>query len=474
MPFADLQRHAHGVPPQSPLLRWAFPSAVLVFGVGLNLSSCATYSALPLSNGAEVASVAQLSAPTSSMMLPALAPHRFDPSDGLDATEVAMLAVANSPQLRLKRDELGVAGAQAFAAGLLPDPQLSLGEDFPQHSGRGLTTAFNLGISADITALLTRSSRTAGARGHLEQVNLDLLWAEWQTVTQARQLFDQVVSLRTQERRLQTEAVALAPVDRYVQMALQAGNLTYDTASAGLNAGAEVRKRLGDTALQLHQAQTDLHLLLGLAASAPIDLVGSVEQAQPTAAQVQQALINLPVRRPDLLALQAGYAVQNAALRSAILAQFPALTLGFAEARDTSAIYTTGLTIGISLPLFNRNRGNIAIERATRVQLKDAYDERVLTARGDVQRLQADLATLERQRAQLTAHVRQLDASLGAAETAWREQLLDWPTYLAIRSNVLSADLDLLNFRQQQAKATIALQALLGNTDIRVSRRLSP
>ncbi|HZX70398.1 MAG TPA: TolC family protein [Rhodanobacter sp.] len=417
--------------------------------------------------------MAQLSAPTTGMPAPIQSAHRFDPSDGMDATEVAMLAVANSSALKVQRDALGIARAQAFAAGLLPDPQLSLGADFPQHSGPGLTTAFNLGISEDITALLTRSSRTAEARSHVTQVNLDLLWAEWQTVTQARQLFEQVVSLRAQQGRLQLEADALAPVDRYVQMALQAGNLTYDTASAGLNAGADVRKRLGDTAVQLHQAQSDLHVLLGLAADAPITLVGTADSVQPSAAQIRQALTDLPARRPDLLALKAGYAAQNSALRGAILAQFPALTLGFNSARDTSAIYTKGFSIGISLPLFNRNRGNIAIERATRVQLKDAYDERVLSARSDVQRLQADLATLDRQRAPLTAHVRQLDVARRSAEKAWREQLLDWPTYLAIRGNVLSADLDLLTFRQQQAKAAIALQALLGNTDIPVARKPS-
>lgn len=401
-----------------------------------------------------------------------LSAHRFDPTDGLDATEVAMLAVVNSPLLKVKRDALGIARAQAFNAGLLPDPQVSLGADFPQHSGPGLTNAFNLGISEDITALLTRSKRKAEARGHTEQVNLELLWSEWQTVTQARQLFNQVTSLRAQQRRLRTESAALAPVDRYVQMALKAGNLTYDTAGAGLNAGADVRKRLGDTVVQLHQAGSDLHALLGLAPTAPIKLVGTAEPAQqPSMAQVQQALTDLPARRPDLLALQAGYRAQKAKLRGAILAQFPALTLGFNTARDTSAVYTKGFSIGISLPLFNRNRGNIAIERATRLHLKDAYGERLLTARSDVQRLQADLATLDRQRAQLAAHVRQLDASRRAAEKAWHEQLLDWPTYLAIRSNVLSADLDLLKLRQQQAKAAIALQALLGNTDIPVAAR---
>ena len=465
--------HASFGATSAPSLRHRIGISLLINAM-LILTGCATYSALPLGDGHGASSVAQLTAPTSAMPLPALSTHRFDPSDGLDATELAMLAVANSPALKLRRDELGLARAQAFAAGLLPDPQLSLGADFPQHSGPGLSKAFNLGISEDISALLTRSSRTAEARSHVEQVNLDLLWAEWQTVTQARQLFDQVVSLRAQQHRLQVEADALTPVDRLVRMALQEGNLSYDTASAGLNADADVRKRLGDTATQLHQAQSDLHVLLGLAASAPIELVEGTDPVQPTAAQIQQALTDLPARRPDLLALKAGYAAQDAALRGAILAQFPALTLGFNTARDTSAVYTKGFSIGINLPLFNRNRGNIAIERATRVQLKDAYDERVLTARSDVARLQADLATLDAQRAPLVAHVGQLDAARRAAETAWRGQLLDWPTYLAIRSNALSADLDLLSFRQQRTSAAVALQALLGSADIPVARKSSP
>ena len=41
-----------------------------------------------------------------------------------------------------------------------------------------------------------------------------------------------------------------------------------------------------------------------------------------------------------------------------------------------------------------------------------------------------------------------------------------WPTYLAIRSNALSADLDLMAVQQEQARQSIALEALLGNTDI--------
>ncbi len=39
---------------------------------------------------------------------------------------------------------------------------------------------------------------------------------------------------------------------------------------------------------------------------------------------------------------------------------------------------------------------------------------------------------------------------------------MDWPTYLSIRGNALTADLDLFALRQQRATQAIALETLLG------------
>jgi len=428
------------------------------------LAGCATYRPLPLPAGQGTHGVGQLSAP-----LPAhawLPAHRFDPADGLDVTELATLAVANNPDLRSRRDALGVARAQAFAAGLLPDPQLDLGADFPRSHAADLTTAYSAGISADLGALLARSTRVAAARSQAQQVNLELLWAEWQTVAQARLLFDQVTTLQAKEVRLRRERDALAPLAAQVQAALRAGNLTHDAASTGLNALADVRHRLDDNTVALHQAKADLHGLLGLAPDAPIQLVGPPWRGDPSAAAVQGALDDLPQRRPDLLALQAGYAAQEASLRGAIRAQFPAITLGFNTARDTSAVYTNGVTLGVTLPLFDRNRGNIAIATATREQLRDDYAARVLATRTDIRRLTADLATLAPAAAAQDRHARELAQARRAAEAGWQRGELDWPTYLAIRANALGADLDRLDLNQQRATAAIALGALLGSSEL--------
>jgi outer membrane protein, heavy metal efflux system len=429
-------------------------------------AGCATYSPQPLGEGQGVRDVSQLSASTADMPVPALRTHRFDPSQGMDSTDVAILAIANNPDLKVLRDQLGIARAQSFAAGLLPDPQIAISQDFLAHKQPGFTSAYNYGISEDISSLLTRSTRVAAAKSQADQVNLDLLWAEWQTIAQAQLLFNQVVSLRAQQQQLAAEQAALAPVDVHVRKALQQGNLTYDGASAGLNAYADASKRLSDSMIQLHQAEHDLRLLLGLAPDAPLHLIGESFRVSPTQEQVQAALASLPQRRPDLLALQAGYKAQEATLRGAIRAQFPALNLGVDRQRDTSDIVTNGFTLGLTLPLFDRNRGNIAIEKATRQQLKDDYENRVLTTRSDIQQLTTDLETLSRQRDQLQAQSTRLDEARSAAETAWKKGLLDWPTYLSIRANALSADMDFIAARDQQSQQAIALETLLGDTDL--------
>jgi outer membrane protein TolC len=432
-------------------------------------AGCATYSPQPLGDGQGVRDASQLSASTANMPVPALRKHRFDPSQGLDSTDVAILAIANNPELKVLRDQLGIARAQAFAAGLLPDPQITVGQDYLAHKQPGFTSAYNYGISEDISSLLTRSTRKAAAKSQADQVNLDLLWAEWQTIAQARLLFNQVMSLRAQQLQLATEQAALVSVAGYVRKALQDGNLTYDSASAGLNAYADASKRLSDGTIQLHQAEHDLRLLLGLAPDVPLNLVGEPFYVLPTTDQVQAALASLPQRRPDLLALQAGYKAQEATLRGAIRAQFPALNVGVDRQRDTSDVVTNGFSIGLTLPLFDRNRGNIAIETATRQQLKDDYENRVLTTRSDIQQLTTDLDTLSRQRDQLRAQSMRLDEARHAAEKAWQNGLLDWPTYLAIRANALSADMDFIAARDQQSQQAIALETLLGDADLQPS-----
>lgn len=439
--------------------RTAFATALM-----LCVGGCTMFHPLPLDSGRGPQRVDGLHVAAASMPTATLRAYRFDATDGLDVTEVAMLAVANNPQLKLQRDATGTASAQAYAAGLLPDPVLGYEHDRPVGSSpAGTTNAYTGSIAFDLGNLVTRSARVASARAGARQVDLDLLWSEWQTIAEARTLFDRVHFLRQRVARLQSEQAALAPVKAAIDAALARGDLTYDAASAGLNAAADATAQLGDAERQRNAALHALHNLLGLEDSVPLDLRGAPFTVAPAAGTVNAALADMPRRRPDLLALQAGYTAQNERLRAAILAQFPAITVGFVRARDNSNINSAGLSVGLSLPLFDGNHGTIAVERATRLQLHDAYSARLLADRNDVLQLASDLAADRAEQPALRRHAATLADARRAAQATYAAGQLDWPTYLAIRAGSLAADTNLLTRTESEHATAIALDALVGN-----------
>jgi outer membrane protein TolC len=439
--------------------------SVIIAGIILcfALGSCATYHARPLQPVHDSGPMPErIQVDSRTMPLPELAAHRFDPSDGLDMTETAMLAVANNPDLRLARDDLGIARAQAFAAGLLPDPQLSVENDYPAPAGLGLTRAFNYGLSIDVMAILMRSSNQHSADANAAKTDLGLLWQEWQTIAQARQLFLKAVFL-DREIPLLNSLNALAQ-QRYLvsAQAVHAGNLTADAQTLALTAAQDAARQLADAQLQRVQTRHDLNALLGINAQSDLHLVDTDHFVPLDATQVHAALADLPQRRPDLLALKAGYRAQEMKYRAAILGQFPNLTLGFVRARDTSDVYTSGFQANLSLPIFNRNRGNIAIERATRERLNDEFQNRMQQAYADVDRLQAATEISMKQQAQLAAQLPQFAHTAHEAQIALHDHNLALGAYIDAQTAWLTKEIEAATLKENLAEQRVALQALLG------------
>ena len=429
----------------------------------LLLGGCASYHPDPLPTAPHLAaSVQGLQVARSSIALPALAHYAFDPAKPLDATGLAILAVLNNPQLKAERAKLGVARAQAFDAGLLPDPQLSLTRDFPGNSVGATTSAFNLGLSYDIAALITHHAASRAAQHAATQVDLQVLWAEWQTVAQARLLYTQIsgnsarLALLEQERSLFQQRLQRS------QAALAQGNVTRLDVDAQLVPLQALTQTIQGIERQQLGLQSQLHALLGLQADVPLPLAAPGMRPAPDAAQVDTALGNLRRSRPDLMALQAGYAAQEQKVWQSVLGQFPAFNLGFTRARDTAGVNTVGFGVSISLPLFNRNQGVIATQRATRAQLRADYQARLDQADADVRQAQADLALLQQQRQALLAALPALESAEAAALQALQHGGMTLLEFINQRTALLDQRLALQANAQQTEEQALALQLLTG------------
>jgi hypothetical protein len=73
----------------------------------------------------------------------------------------------------------------------------------------------------------------------------------------------------------------------------------------------------------------------------------------------------------------------------------PKLNVGANYARDTTGVYALTPGVTISLPTFDRNQGNIAIEQASRQLLHEEYQARLNTVYGAADRLVSELRLTE-------------------------------------------------------------------------------
>ena len=365
----------------------------------LLMASCATYDPVPLSGSIDgllaPPSLALLSADAQSIDRPFLRPTAIDFNAPLDGNAVAVLAVLNNPDLKAMRTRAGIKSAQVFAAGLLPDPSFSAGLD---HIISGPDPVDNLAAAFgfDLNALRTRHVLVKQARAAERQVRLDLAWSEWQMANNARTQSVRVSELERQYQLLDTSRQTAQSLLQRTLNAAGRGDYAADQVQSARQSAFNITQQYQRVQADLATARFELTRLLGLPPEYPLHLA---KVDSPTRLPTTEALFELSLdTRTDLAALRAGYDAQEFATRKAVLDQFPNLTVTANAIRDTGNNKLLGPSINLTLPLWNRNRGGIAIERATRAALKNEYDARVFQTRAEIAAAREAVNIAEKQR----------------------------------------------------------------------------
>lgn len=381
----------------------------------------------------------------------------------LGMIEVAQLAVLNSPELEIERQKKNVLEAQAFQAGLLPNPQASAGIDRPTDNGAGLINGYSYGLSFDLLGLITHPADSAIARAKRKQAREDLLWQEWQTVAKARLLFTQAQIASQRVAFLSTAKSSFHLDTKAINAAAAKGDLAPDLAESDLAVLADLQGQLGTAQRQEITALSDLRALLNLAPDASLKLRDLGSPSIPVSSDVDTALKKVIDKRPDLIALRDGYAAQEETVFKAVLSQFPNLQIGFTRARDTSDVHTTSFGVTLNLPLFDRGQGHVAIERATRDQLHAEYQNRINQTESNTAKLQSEDVVTEQRLKALEPEIALLKAhALNAASSA---QSGDISVALEMQfiQSWLSRQNELLDLREALWKNVIALDTLLAS-----------
>ena len=430
--------------------------------LSIALAGCATYHPVPL-NSSPAALVNSdpevLSQTASNVNRPWLAPHVVDLSAPLSLDDLSAIAVVANPDLAAQRERAGIKDAQAFAAGLLPDPTFSLGIN-KVLSGPDALLDIASSLGFDLNALRTRTATRAFAVAEARQVRLDLAWAEWQTAGQARLQAVKVLELSKVVALTRTsEETARSLLDRTTRAAgrgdiagdrLQASRLSLLTATEQL--------RMAET--ELAAARAELRKQLGVAPEFPLALAATDVPPPPPATEYLFAIAAR--NRTDLAALRAGYDAQEASVRKAILEQFPTLNIALNGVRDSAGNLLLGPAVDLTLPLWNRNRGAIAIETATRSALKAEYDARLFQTRADIAAAEAGLEVAYKRRADALRDMPTLRKYAGATRRAANRGDLSLETAQNAEQSLRDREFVLAQAEQAIAEQSIAVELLTG------------
>ena len=416
------------------------PRAGCTFALAL-AAGCATYEPAPLDPLGELASLERQTLDAFRVEHvragegAANPGEEFDATDGLDESELVAVALTLNPDLRARRLEAGEARALLITAGLWPNPEIEVSA----RPGTGSTpgTAVDLDLLFELLRPGERSLREEVAGTRVEEVLAEIASEEWELTSEARAqrvavlAGEQALALLDQETALRERGLAIVRRMREVGEGTE-----LDVSTAELEV-AEVRRDRRRAETDLESARRELNRLLGLPPAYPLRLSDSGKPFVVTVVEdlPDDALGARLVRgRLDLRAIEKAYAVAEGELHLAVLRQIPALRLGPSYGRDPTGDGFLGLALGLELPLFDRNQGEIAEKRSARERARAAYVAALhrlraaaVEARAQVRRARLEVEAQEREVLPLVERNQSLfDGAVKAGELG----VLDWVTAL--------------------------------------------
>ena len=447
------------------LTSWALVLGVLGTGAG-----CQRYHTLPLDGQAKEAALAnpdmeRIRVEARRLRHPLLQPLAIDPRGALSPEEAAVIAVLANPDLKAIRDQRALAAAQLLDAGLLPDPVLSYSQDTPVGGDdQGTVTARTFQVGLDLTSLLTRGARRRAAQAEQGAVDLEVAWQEWQVAQAAKLSAFRLATLEPQVQGSLELVALLEETLRALEPAAASGAAPLGDAvlaQAALDAGRRDALALGQ---ERDRERQTLNGLLGLSPRTPLPLARLLRQGAWEGLPPEEVLLRGLEQRLDLVALEKGYESEDARVRLAVWSQFPSIGLSWSRARDTSNVVTRGTGVSMSLPLFSRGQGLVAVENATRRQLYDQYLARLVHARADVVQGLSGLAALRGMIGAAQGALPGLEAQAAASETAFCKGSLDLPGRNQARMALLSQRATLEALHRDLDELGVALEIASGRT----------
>jgi cobalt-zinc-cadmium efflux system outer membrane protein len=351
---------------QQRFRRRIFPLAAVICVAAL--AHCAAYRPRPLDPARTAATLLQRSLSDPRLLRFIAIAKRQQGPPRWDLDTLTLVALYERPDMPLAAAALQAAAAAEITAAALPNPVVSLQ---PTYNATVVRPSPWKDVGPVVTFLINslaeRPQRIAEARARTRAARQILAITAWKLRGAVRTALIDVWASR-QRVGLAARALALArDYRRVVAQRYRAGLI-----SAARLVDAELAENRAALELAADEraarlARAELATALAVPEKAlrgiRLDLAEFSHPRRPSelAPLIREAL----TARPDLAAALARYAAAEAALRLAVLRQYPALDIGPGYHYDQGSNEFI-LALSLPLPVFNQNQGPIAQARAAR------------------------------------------------------------------------------------------------------------
>lgn len=344
-----------------------------------------------------------------------------------DLERLTLAAFYYSPELAGARARLAEMEAGVRTAKALPNPELNFTPGYNQDASGGVTPwILGYGLSMPLELGGKRAYRTAEARWQAEAARLDLAATAWKNRSAVRRALTELHAAQDMATLWREQQPLLAQAVKLVQAQVAAGEVSpLEAAQAGIALNrAELAARESERAVASARSRLAEAIGVSLTALDEIALSFASLGVAPTPLSTVQTRELAVQNRADLLSALAAYGASQSALQIEIARQYPDLLIGPGYQLDQGE-GKWALSLGFTLPLFNRNQGPIAAAEARREGAAAQFmsvQNRVLAevdrASGDYSAALEDLKTVQAMRANLVQQAKTIRAQQAAGETS--------------------------------------------------------
>ena len=382
----------------------------------------------------------------------------------LDAA--ADIAVHRTPLLDARRAQAESSRQEAWRAGALPDPQLTVGIDNLAVQGRGAFTAGGddmtmrtVGLTQVLPSSAKRGAQRQEARARIDVADAD---TEATSLLVRRQAAEAWIGVASAQGEIDALDAMRRSLDADVDLAtarLRGGGSAGDVLAARASV-LDIDNRAEAARGRLARARVQLARWLGDDAS---DELGAAPDYTHLPVDADTLLARVD-DQPALLGWAPRERLADAALASARAERHPDWSIGASYGSRVRGLSDmVSLQVGVSLPLFTRNRQDrgISARQADADAVRDEHEDARREQKAMVQAALADWRSLGEQVRRQHDQVLLLAADRGTVALAGWRGGGDIQPLLQARRDELAARLDDVRLRADQARAWASLAFLL-------------